>query len=1203
MKTKLTRRGFLQFAGASTGLASIELTGCLPSEDDGTSALIQSRNPDFTVDVLRPRDMVVLRFEFVGLKLNAAKDQLEPSGGGERLIIVSHASQHIQEQPFLEASPAGAYHPVGALLSGPSRVVFRVPAGFSSRTYSLSSLLGWLEELDMKVGLNATPPEPTRVILPVNAFPNFGNLVQNPVASAQSQIGAISQARRQRQGDRALARALGVAPSDVSDVIIAPPNIPLPIKPGRPLRPGSDETSIELPFRLEISPNVHGAWTHAEGEVEYGKRVELWHSRLAVRNAADHSIDEASAAQRKIRALWTRDDGFNRNNTNIVTTEPMEPAALLGADRIQLVHNTSNFNPPGKPNYKPLPVDVNRMMLTGLGAWFDVEGQWKTPVVNLEAWEHRATQGRDHYVKCVYQGYLYPWGHRASLVVVTERKFLQTADPDDRNVAYLWQRLYVIVREPLKTFGNIPQTRQVPFLKLAIKQLVTPICGLRRAKSPTRATEPRHFCCRSASTPITKLSVFRSSAPTAAAGFPRFNGAAVWVPSKSGVADKPPGAPGYKVPSAEVDYAVDGILDQAAELFAGVADTKLNGQRVAFATPDQIDDTTYEVDTITFSHVVDGSGNKSPGYAPALTKSALRVEALRRLAGTTAPTEFRYADAYLAKGFGDGNQGALLFQLFTDGATLPLSFKKKSGDTGGFIAPSLDISALSRRVGPVAGDPSLLATDSLSLSEIFNSVDALLLGVFKLGDVLDAVGLDEAPKFVTQELDAIEDFMSSIDKVKSAVDLYASITANDLGGAVDTIDTLVPTILEAINAAVAGQDFGPLIGLIGDLDTALGNAKTALTGSVPTAASGVHAQALKLIDQVRSVIATNLTLPLQAFAKAAELAKNLTVRLEWRPPIKGFAGIFEPKDTRGLLLAVEARAKDLPGKPAGVDLVASLEKFDINLIGAARFMVLEFDRIQFKVTSNKKPEVDVVFKGLRFDGPLSFVEKLRQIIPIDGFSDPPNVDVSTEGISANFTLPLPNIAVGMFSLENLSLSAGFNIPFVGPPVSVNFAFCTRDEPFRLTVSMLGGGGFFGITVSPKEIMILEAALEFGAALSIDLGVASGSVSIMAGIYFRMELGEASLTGYLRIRGEMDVMGLISASIELYMELEYEFSSHKVTGRASIEIEISVLCFSGSVTVEAERKFAGSNEDPTFDDLMKPDGDYRPWDDYRMAFAA
>ena len=39
--------------------------------------------------------------------------------------------------------------------------------------------------------------------------------------------------------------------------------------------------------------------------------------------------------------------------------------------------------------------------------------------LDLIEWDHLATQGRDHYVKIVYEGYLYPFGHRATLVKVT----------------------------------------------------------------------------------------------------------------------------------------------------------------------------------------------------------------------------------------------------------------------------------------------------------------------------------------------------------------------------------------------------------------------------------------------------------------------------------------------------------------------------------------------------------------------------------------------------------------------------------------------------------------------------------------------------------------------------------------------------------------------------------------------------------------
>ena len=122
---------------------------------------------------------------------------------------------------------------------------------------------------------------------------------------------------------------------------------------------------------------------------------------------------------------------------------------------------------------------------------------------------------------------------------------------------------------------------------------------------------------------------------------------------------------------------------------------------------------------------------------------------------------------------------------------------------------------------------------------------------------------------------------------------------------------------------------------------------------------------------------------------------------------------------------------------------------------------------------------------------------------------------------------------------------------------------------------------------------------------------------MAGIYFRMEQDDASLTGYFRLGGHVNVLGLISASLELYLELEYEFSSGKCTGRASLTIEVSVLFFSGSVTISCEKKFAGSNGDPSLRIMMGhlpdlpleqelaaingPDIEYG-WREYAEAFA-
>jgi hypothetical protein len=268
--------------------------------------------------------------------------------------------------------------------------------------------------------------------------------------------------------------------------------------------------------------------------------------------------------------------------------------------------------------------------------------------------------------------------------------------------------------------------------------------------------------------------------------------------------------------------------------------------------------------------------------------------------------------------------------------------------------------------------------------------------------------------------------------------------------------------------------------------------------------------------------------------------------------------------------------------------------------------------LEFTLRPGRKPDVNIVLAepALVFGGPLSFVNALQSLIPPLGFSDPPYLDIDAQGIRAGFDLPIPSLAIGVFSLCNISLGAEARVPFIGDSLDFTFHFCTREHPFRLTVWVFGGGGFFGITVTPDRCRMLEASFEFGAACAIDFGVASGSIECMAGIYFRLETSadgkdDGELTGYFRLRGEVDVLGLISASLELYLELSYEPPSGKATGKATLTIEVEVCFLSFSVDITCEKKFTGSNNDPTFSEVMGhvPIGGRRPWDEYCDAFAA
>jgi hypothetical protein len=109
------------------------------------------------------------------------------------------------------------------------------------------------------------------------------------------------------------------------------------------------------------------------------------------------------------------------------------------------------------------------------------------------------------------------------------------------------------------------------------------------------------------------------------------------------------------------------------------------------------------------------------------------------------------------------------------------------------------------------------------------------------------------------------------------------------------------------------------------------------------------------------------------------------------------------------------------------------------------------------------------------------------------------------------------------------------------------------------------------------------------------------------VYFKIESGKGcTLTGYLRLGGNMSVLGLISASIELNLSFTYK-DKGKAYGKATISIEIDIFLFSFSVEVSCERQFAGSDSDPTFEELMAPYTDPAgqltdPWTEYCAAYA-
>ncbi len=277
----------------------------------------------------------------------------------------------------------------------------------------------------------------------------------------------------------------------------------------------------------------------------------------------------------------------------------------------------------------------------------------------------------------------------------------------------------------------------------------------------------------------------------------------------------------------------------------------------------------------------------------------------------------------------------------------------------------------------------------------------------------------------------------------------------------------------------------------------------------------------------------------------------------------------------------------------------TLQNFTVQLLPRIKPLIhLPFRELHFHAETGTKTDVSASLDTVKFVGPLEFVNELARWIPPSGFHDPPSVDVTPTRVDVSYSLGLPNIAMGLFSLQNVSFAAGLSLPFLGDPATLRFSFCERHSPFLLTVSAIGGGGFFGLELNLKGVQRIEFALEFGGNLAFDIGVASGGVLIMAGIYYENNAGDVNLMGYVRLAGAVEVLGLICISVEFFLGLGYDPDGQKAWGVATLTVEIEVLFFSTGVSMTVRREFPKGG-DPRLEDLIP---DLITWQQYCDAFS-
>ncbi|MEO7954968.1 MAG: hypothetical protein ABIR35_12895 [Polaromonas sp.] len=925
--------------------------------------------------------------------------------------------------------------------------------------------------------------------------------------------------------------------------------------------PAVNETALELPYRLVISPTADVAWLHRPQPFTSRGRTELWHTRLALNTPA--GITELSKTDlAPLRAIWSPD--YDASALPPVRDDPeLGRTAMCGNDRHQIVVLTSAFHGyevdrtlhvrKKRPitissPYVPQPFHADRLMLSALGGWLRSRGQWDPPhraqaliprrpdfgevfrnldflrkpqemaaqnralletktrisdeaflflqpkqqQLDLSEWVHLAAQGRDHYVKIVYEGELWPFRHPAALIKVTERKFEENSGIVG---AYLMQRMFIVVRKPVMDFAAADRAN--PLKSVHLTTLVTPDIA-----APVLLTPNRTFWVK-VMTSATKSDYFYFHAVGADV---EGNTVDFTVPmmfvSKSDIgnaATQPTVIAAYNHPDAQFRAC------------------KIPGQKVAFAPKDQARPTeTTLLITDSLNFIMDAAR-----VQPALLKAAVQIPQVQELLGTNQPTSIRLFPDYVANGADNPANTTGVFAQVVDDAykvfnpadpAASLGVNIAAEKAGGMATPNMAVTTLSRALGPLAGKVADAAKNNFDPTQFFPKGAAMLFGSF------------------------------------------------------DLLELFLP--------------------------------------------DPAHPAAMSLDENAPKMSTERVTLP--------DGQSAMVTKLDWKPkflePGKKFetpiASIYKNyRDALSVLDINGTITKPMgPGNPGDANSVfsGSLNAFTVTILDSVS---INFANFSFRKTSNEKAEVNVALDPqtpLEFKGDLAFIEEIRNAIPPGLFGDGPSLDLvsSPLGIRAGFAFALPPLTVAVFTLKDVKLGAALTLPFLDGKPIFDFNISERPHPFLLAVGIFGGGGFFHLQLDTAGMKSLEVSLEFGAAAALDIGVASGEVHIMAGIYFSLQRKEGStelaaiLSGYLRLGGSLNVLGLVSISVEFNLSFTYDSVRDKAYGRATLTVAVHVLLFSASVELTVERAFGGSN-DPHFIDFFP---EAAPWEEYALAFA-
>lgn len=918
--------------------------------------------------------------------------------------------------------------------------------------------------------------------------------------------------------------------------------------------PGDIVTRIEMPWWLWLSPHRLSSWTEARTPKTHGGRTEIFHTRLGTNLPGEAPTEDP--AYRTLRGIWIRDPNaaslLTDANLDVAVGRPGHPWTMIPtprdrADIVRLSTRTGDDRLGGKAA-----AIKARVALSPLGGQLIAEGTWDEPgVSSMTAWQQRIWQGRDTYAKVVRRGFLYPWGFKAAQIEEGVRVF--RADATGTIRAFWEKRTSIAVTEPEIDLGDTAAgtdagKRAALFSSVTCLTVQTPPLDMSGNQTPLRG---------------------------------KWDGMKVYTPkvaTRGGTTAFPFDLVGIDADGNEVAFTQPLLFAQAKVQDSST--TRPSQRRRAdgrFGLED-LDDPNfleegaaqlrrYYDENVPFADKVAEFGGKAVAYAANLLTSVTSDD------GEILSEGLKSAQT-------SQSTGGIVFGIAN-------SLPGEGGEALALLQGSVD-DLLEEYVPnnfPVLGEALVYLEDTARLAE--ETVTAVLNYP---REYLENA-LDEAMNQGQVYLQAAEGAANEV--LMEAAKLGGIASANmNVAGLSRTLgnvygDAMALKGLAADGRITPGEAFKALEILGG----------VTLADLIPNPYPGVDADgkptpmALKIestfedpgLDTERSV--TRMSMTIDNAIATSDGEKLLS------PTPGSLADRLITVDTSRLLIDLETVVPTVAGK-ATWKVRGEFSDFIVHLVPAEglEFVNVDVERILFTAGSGKSPDVDVKVREVDFSGLLTLLKKLASFLP---FGDMLVIEVDRKGITAGFNVQLPSIALGAFAIAGIGVGGQIAIPLDSGPVRFGFLMSRPEDPFSLTITGLGGGGYLDQALGLKGIERLSITGFVAAEAKVDFGVASGGITVRAGFTFAVgplprpvegvDEGLA-LTAFASLNGNVDVLGIASASIDVYIGLSVVVPSElpdyvMLNGEARVSVRVSVAFFSKTVNFSARRSIKATYLEP------------------------